>query len=132
MQVDDSDLDITLKTPPNVRKIKSRSNSTIGTPRGETSSQVLVDSSNTPKDIPALMKKRKLAMKANSDKASSLGTKLLMRNVNENQSSTPRRSITTKDKPGKDVMLSDKLATPKKDTKSNFGMKSSTGKKKKS
>merc|ERR1712080_188045 len=32
MQIDDSDLDITLKTPPNVRKIKSRSNS-AATPR---------------------------------------------------------------------------------------------------
>ena len=56
MQIDDSDLDITLKTPPNVRKIKSRSNS-AATPR--LGSAQISDVSITKKQ----MKKRKLAMK---------------------------------------------------------------------
>ena len=56
MEIDGSDLDITLKTPPMVRKIKSRSNSTA-TPRQ--SSAQLSESSMAKK----LMKKRKLAMK---------------------------------------------------------------------
>jgi len=55
MQIDDSDLDITLKTPPNVRKIKSRNNS-AATPR-QGSAQI--SEVSTKKQ----MKKRKLAMK---------------------------------------------------------------------
>merc|ERR1712226_1409401 len=55
MAVDDSDLDITLKTPPNVRKIKSRNNS-AATPR-QGSAQI--SELSTKKQ----MKKRKLAMK---------------------------------------------------------------------
>lgn len=65
MAVDDSDLDITLKTPPNVRKIKSRSNSTA-TPR-QASSKITEDSISK-----NLMKKRKLAMKADVIKDSVL------------------------------------------------------------
>ena len=57
MAVDDSDLDITLKTPPNVRKIKSRSNSTA-TPRQQGS--IKISEAAISKN---LMKKRKLAMK---------------------------------------------------------------------
>lgn len=56
MEVDDSDLDITLKTPPMVRKIKSRSNSTA-TPR-QGSAQISEASMSK-----TLLKKRKLAMK---------------------------------------------------------------------
>lgn len=56
MQIDDSDLDITLKTPPNVRKIKSRSNS-AATPR-QGSAQISEVSI-----LKKQMKKRKLAMK---------------------------------------------------------------------
>ena len=56
MQIDDSDLDITLKTPPNVRKIKSRSNSAATPRQGSTQiSEVSI--------LKKQMKKRKLAMK---------------------------------------------------------------------
>ena len=59
MEVDDSDLDITLKTPPMVRKIKSRSNS-AATPRQGSAQTSETSMSKT------LLKKRKLAMKADA------------------------------------------------------------------
>ena len=70
MQVDDLDLDITLKTPPNIRKVKSRSNSTATPQKGSSQMSKLSMSNNLAKN--KLMKKRKLAMKAEVNESSTL------------------------------------------------------------
>ena len=70
MQVDDSDLDITLKTPPNIRKVKSRSNSTATPQHGSSQVSKASMSNNLAKN--KLMKKRKLAMKTEASESSAL------------------------------------------------------------
>ena len=87
MAVDDSDLDITLKTPPNVRKIKSRSNSTA-TPRQHSLKNVDVSSSKKP------LIKRKLAMKNNSSNATPVMNDSDKQNLNsDTNKSKPKSSL---------------------------------------
>ena len=69
MEVDESDVDITLKTPPNVRKIKSRSNSAAATPKGSktstpVSSTNAVEKANMIKLEKVLMSSSKLKKKS--------------------------------------------------------------------
>ena len=102
MEVDDSDGDITMKTPPKVRKIKSRSNSAAATP----SSKV-----NTPTGVVLGLSKDKKAklfekLTAHLDETENKTPKSAKKGKN-----TPKASTPVSTKKAKDMSLDD--MTPK-------------------
>ena len=80
MEVDESDLDISMKTPPAVKKIKSRSNSTVNS--------AVNSAANTPKNTPK-------ATKLNKAVAEKLNTKVLKVNSSK-KSPSNRRPLMSK------------------------------------
>jgi len=97
MAVDDSDLDITLKTPPMVRKVKSRPTS-AATPQGSTK---LSEASISKK-----LMKRKLAMKADVEKEEKVTVE------NDTVDNKKINKLKKKEKPIKGSPNSRKLLTP--------------------
>merc|ERR1712043_97480 len=98
MEVDDSDLDITLKTPPMVRKVKSRPTS-AATPQANSSKLSEVS-------ISKKLMKRKLAMKADAIKD---GDAIEEKNTPNKKK---MNKFTTKEKPHKGSPAPKKLLTP--------------------
>ena len=99
MAVDDSDLDITLKTPPMVRKVKSRPTS-AATPQANSSKVSEVS-------ISKKLMKRKLAMKADAVK----GDDATDPNDTPNKKKSNNK-LTMKEKPHLGSPKSKKLLTP--------------------